>query len=69
MGRILRKLKQVRVRSLYRGDYAVESERGIENTDALAATGGRGDDQGVGGPGHATFPPNYLKPDDGRPRH
>jgi hypothetical protein len=39
----------------------------VANTDALAATGGRGiDPQGMG---HASFPPDYLKPDDGRPRH
>jgi hypothetical protein len=69
MGRILRKLKQIRLQSFYRGDYADESERSVENTDALAAAGGFGaglDPQG--GPGHASFPPNYIKTDDGRPR-
>ena len=44
MGRILRRLKKVRLRSLDRGDHAVESEHSVENPDALAATGGRGED-------------------------
>jgi hypothetical protein len=69
MGRIWRSIKRARFRSLYRGDYLAEGERSVENTDAFAATGGFGaglDPQG--GPGHASFPPNYLKTDDGRPR-
>lgn len=69
MGRILRGLKQLRPRSLDRGDYAIESERSVENTDALAVAGNRGG----GDPGHAPIhqgaPPNYVKPDDGSPRH
>ncbi|HVD12730.1 MAG TPA: hypothetical protein VNB46_05785 [Gaiellaceae bacterium] len=65
--RILDRLKRIRFSSFYRGDRSVESERSVENTDALAATGGRGvDPQGIG---HASFPPNYVKTDDGRPRH
>jgi hypothetical protein len=64
---ILDKLKRLRFSSFYRGDRSFESERSVENTDALTATGGRGmDPQGVG---HASFPPNYVKTDDGRPRH
>jgi hypothetical protein len=66
--RILERIKRFRLRSLYRGDYASEAERSVENTDALTATGGRGSDPS-GASGHASFPPNYLKPDDGRPRH
>ena len=62
MGRILRKL-----RSLYRGDNASEGgQRQVENTDALSATGGRGmDPQGT----HQGAPTDWVKPDDGRPKH
>jgi len=67
VGRILRTLMRLSVRSLNRGDQAVESGPRVENTDALAATGGRGmDPQGTG---HAGAPTDWLKPDDGRPRH
>ncbi len=67
MGRILRRLKRLSVRSLNRSDQAVESGPRVENTDALAATGGRGmDPQSTG---HASFPPDYVKTDDGRRRH
>jgi hypothetical protein len=64
---ILEKVKRLRFSSFYRGDRSIESERSVENTDALAATGGRGmDPQGIG---HASFPPNYVKTDDGRRQH
>ena len=46
MGRILRRLKQLRLPSFDRGDHAVESERSVENTDALAASGDQGSDPG-----------------------
>ena len=63
MGRILRKL-----RSLYRGDQAVEGgQRQVENTDALSASGGRGTDPQ--GTGHQGAPTDWVKPDDGRPKH
>lgn len=39
-----------------RGDHAYESERSVENPDALAATGGRGIDA-AGGSIHADVPP------------
>ena len=68
MGRILRRLKQLRVPSFDRGDHAINSERSVENTDALAATAGReGEASGV--EQHAGYPPGYVKTDDGRPRH
>ena len=67
MGRILRRLKQLRLSSFNRGDHAVESERSVENTDALAATGGRGSDPNAIAQHGA--PPGWVKPDDGRPRH
>jgi len=56
------------VRSLNRGDYAVESGSQVENTDALAATGGRNVDP-QGGTAHPGYPPGYVKTDEGRPRH
>ena len=66
MGRILRRLKES-LRSLNRNDHAAEGEARIENTDALTATGGRGmDPQGAG---HQGAPTDWVKPDDGRPRH
>ena len=68
MGRIMRRLKQLRILSLDRSDHGVESERSVENTDALAAAGMRGGDQNTAAI-HSSAPPNYLKPDDGRPRH
>jgi hypothetical protein len=65
--RLLDKLRRLRFPSLERGDYARESERPIDNTDALTATGGRGIDPS--GVAHASFPPDYVKQDDGRPQH
>lgn len=60
----------MRIRSLYRGVYAIESERSVENTDALAATGGRDGMDPSSADQHADFPPNYVRPaDEGRPRH
>jgi hypothetical protein len=69
VGRILRKLKQMRFRSFYRSDHTVESGQLIENTDALAATGGREGEASNVAP-HLNAPPNYVPPaDEGRPRH
>ena len=68
MGRIIRRLKRLRLPSFDRSDHAVESERSVENTDALAATRGReGEASGIAQ--RAGYPPNYVKTDDGRPRH
>jgi hypothetical protein len=64
MGRILRKL-----RSLYRGDHAVEGgQRQLENTDALSATANKGADPSSG-MGHAGAPVGWVKTDDERPQH
>jgi hypothetical protein len=66
---ILEKLKRAAFRPFDRGDNSVESQRSVENPDALAATGGRGFDP-QGGSMHPSFPPNYVpKTDEGRPRH
>jgi hypothetical protein len=67
MARILRRLRQLSLRSLNRGDHAVEGEARVENTDALTATGGRGIDPH--GTGHQGAPTDWVRPDDGRPRH
>jgi hypothetical protein len=67
MGRLLKRLRQLSLRSLDRSDHAAEGGRRVENTDALTATGGRGmDPQGTG---HQGAPTDWIKPDDGRPRH
>jgi hypothetical protein len=65
---ILEKLKRAMFRPFDRGDHSVESERGVENPDALAATGGRQSDPSAT-TGHSGYPPGYVKQDDGRPRH
>jgi hypothetical protein len=65
MGRILRRLKR-----LVRSDESLDPGRPGENTDAWAAaanSAGCTDPQGA--IGHAGAPPNYVKTDDGRPRH
>lgn len=62
MGRILRKLKKLSLRPL-----TPDREGRVENTDALTATGEHGMDQH--GTGHQGAPTDWLKPDDGRPRH
>jgi hypothetical protein len=66
--KLIEKLRRLRFLPFDRGDHSVESGRSVENTDSLAATGGRGYDPS-GMTGHADFPPDYLKTDDGRPRH
>jgi hypothetical protein len=58
--RLKRFFARFRGSSLQRGDYIRESERPVENTDALTAEQSSG--------GH-TFPPGYVKSyDEGRPR-
>ena len=66
--RLLDKLRLFRFPSLDRGDRISGSEQRVENTDAWAASGGHGLDPS-GASGHASFPPDYVKQDDGRPRH
>jgi hypothetical protein len=71
MGRILRRIKQLRLGSLNRGDYAVETERSVENADAgaAAASAHRGTSLDGAVIAGASYPPGYVKTDDGRPRH
>jgi hypothetical protein len=66
--RLLDKLRRFRFPSLDRSDHTSESGQRVENTDAWTATGGHGLDP-TGGSGHADFPPDYVKQDDGRPRY
>jgi hypothetical protein len=65
---LLEKLKRIALRPFDRGDHSLEGERGVENTDALAATGGRQGDQSSTMPIHGA-PPGYINTDDCRPRH
>jgi hypothetical protein len=51
---------------LNRGDLAVESGSQVENTDALAATGGRNMDP-QGGTAHPGYPPGTSGPARGAP--
>jgi hypothetical protein len=71
VARIFRMLRQLRLGSLNRGDYAVETERSVENAEAgaAAASAHRGTDLSGAGVGGASYPPNYVREDDGRPRH
>jgi hypothetical protein len=66
MGRLLVKLKRLRLRSLNRG-VPNASDLPLDNTDAwAAASAGTHNAQG----GHNSIPPNYVKAyDEGRPRH
>ena len=67
--KILDSLKRFRLRAFDRSDYLAEGKRTVENPDALAATGGRGNSN-PDTSGHPSFPPDYVKSyDEGRPRH
>lgn len=68
--RILESLKRFKLRAFDRSDQLDNGDRSVENTDALAATGGHGaSDPGTGG-SHPGFPPDYVKSyDEDRPRH
>lgn len=59
------KLKRFRLRGFDRGDRLSEGGRTVENDDAGAHTI---DPNPMAG-GAAQFPPDYVKTDDGRPRH
>jgi hypothetical protein len=67
MGRIIRRLKRLSLRSLNRSDYSSDPRQRVENTDALA--GARGVQSPQGGSVSVGYPPGYVKEDDGRPRH
>jgi hypothetical protein len=70
MGRIIRRLKQLRLAPFDRGDRGSDLAPRVENPDALAASGGRGGQDSSGVNAHAGAPPGYVPPvDEGRPRH
>lgn len=62
---LLEKLKRFGLRAFDRSDQLPEGERTVENDDAGAHT--INPNPMAGGP--AQFPPDYVKTDDGRPRH
>jgi hypothetical protein len=62
---ILEKLRRFRLRAFDRSDQLPDDERTVENTDAGAHT--INPNPMAGGP--SQFPPDYIKTDDGRPRH
>jgi len=68
MGRIIRKLRGLRLLSLDHRDHGVPSEHTVENTDSLAAAGMRGGDSSSASI-HSGALPNYVKTDEGRRRH
>jgi hypothetical protein len=61
MGRIFRRLRQLRFRSLNRDSNAAEIKRPIENADAWSAAADH--------PAAMTAPPGYVKDPDEHPRH
>jgi hypothetical protein len=64
---ILEKMRRIAFRPF---DRSTDGEQRVENTDAMAAAaGGAGRLDPSSGTGHAGAPPNYVKTDDGRPRH
>jgi hypothetical protein len=62
---LLKALKRIAFLPFDRGDRSAEGERPIDNTNAGAST----INPNPTTPGPAQFPPNYVKTDDGRPRH
>jgi len=56
-------LKKLRLKSVQAGD----GQRSVDNIDAMSSTAQTRFDPSGGAP--ATFPPDYVKQDDGRPRH
>ena len=63
--RLLEKLRRIAFLPFDRGDRSADGERRVENTDAGAST--INPNPLASGP--AQFPPDYVKTDDGRPRH
>jgi hypothetical protein len=60
-------LRRLRLGSV-QAEYEDGHQRSVDNIDALTAAAGTQKIDPIGGtPG--TIPPNYVKQDDGRPRH
>ena len=66
MAGILERLKRFRIRAF---GQSLEPDREVGNLDATAAAHGAHGPDPQGGSIHAGFPPDYVKTDDGRPRH
>jgi hypothetical protein len=59
-------LRRFRLKSVQAG----ESQRSVDNVDAMASMAQSRGAEAMGGSGAALFPPDYVKDDDdGRPRH
>ena len=58
-----RLLRKIRLKSVQAG----EGQPSVDNIDAMSSMSQTRIDPSGGAP--ATFPPNYVKQDDGRPRH
>ena len=56
-------LRKLRLKSVQAG----EGQRSMDNVDAMSSMAQTRIDPSGGAP--ATFPPNYVKTDDGRPKH
>ena len=56
-------LKKLRLKSVQAG----EGHRSVDNIDAMTAAAQSQRSSPTGGP--ATFPPDYVKTDDARPKH
>ena len=56
-------LKKLRLKSVQAGD----GQRSVDNIDAMSSMSQTRVDPSGGAP--ASFPPNYVKTDDGKPRH
>jgi hypothetical protein len=67
MGGILERLRRFRIRAF---GQSLEPEREVDTLDAAAAAHGHvGHIDPQSGTGNAGYPPDYVKTDDGRPRH
>lgn len=67
---LMKTLRRIALRPFDRSDQLSAEARTVENPDAMAAAAGdAGRLDPTSGTGHANFPPNYVKTDDGRPRH
>jgi hypothetical protein len=63
--RVLEKLKRIAFQPFDRSDRSADGERRVENIDAGAGM----IHPNPMSPGPMPFPPDYVKTDDGRPRH
>ncbi len=62
---LLEKLLPSKLKSVQAGD----GQRSVDNIDAMTSAAQSQKLDPLGGGGPATFPPDYVKTDDGKPRH